>query len=246
MRNGIVRYRNLADWSHGEWQDLDIHLFIAANFNRYCSGLIKKIGLQYLPSDATDSLLGLFCDVAYKPLSTVHTKNLNAKGERRNQIMLGTLKMIAYTRMVQAVIKEFPSYIAIEHITFSTEDEGLTEPLNNSTQPEFAPLHIPSSESAFFAAETMNCFYEESERQLQRESDRVSVMVEILRGHLTPVQYKHLRYSVCDGLDPHEISLRTGHSVTNVRIMLLNARKKMMELVPMHLLDSVQDCLHRK
>ena len=246
MRKGIVRYRNLADWSHGEWMELDVHLFIAANFNRYCSGLVKRIGMQYLPSDATESLLGIFCDVAYKPLRTVHEKNLNAKGERRNQIMLGTLKMIAYTRMIQALIKEYPSYIALENFASCSEDEFSQELPDTSQHFEFSPLQMPAAESAFFAAESINYYHEESDRQQQQESDRISVMVEILRGHLTPVQYKHLRYSVCDGLDPHEISQRTGHSVTNVRIMLLNARKKMMELVPQHLLDSVQDCLHRK
>ena len=118
MKKGMARFRNLADWSSEEWQNIDIHLFIAANFNRYCSSLIKKIGLQYLPSDATESLLGIFCDVAYKPLQTVHKKNMDAAGDRRNQIMLGTLKMIAFTRMIQAVIKEFPSYIALEQFSY--------------------------------------------------------------------------------------------------------------------------------
>lgn len=250
MTKSFVHFRNLANWPESDWLNLDIHLFIAANFNRYCSTLVKKIGLQYLPSDATDSLLGIFCDVAYKPLRTVHRKNLDAVGDRRNQIMLGTLKMIAFTRMVQAVIKEYPSYIALEQFSDSLDEDIPVETAECPPAPpavaEAHPLKMPNAESTFFAAETMDAFHEESDRLQQQESDRVSVMVEMLRGHLTPVQYRHIRYAVCDGLNSHEISQRTGHSVTNVRIMLLNARKKMLDLVPSHLHDSVRECLHRK
>ena len=55
----LSRYRNLVDLSDEEWKDLNIYLFIAANFSRYCSPLIKKIGAKYLPSDASETLLSL-------------------------------------------------------------------------------------------------------------------------------------------------------------------------------------------
>ena len=47
MDTSIMKYRNLTDMSECDWKQLDIHLFIAANFNRYCASLIKKIGQQY-------------------------------------------------------------------------------------------------------------------------------------------------------------------------------------------------------
>lgn len=245
MDNSIARFRNLTHWSQDDWKDLDIHLFIAANFNRYCSTLIKKIGLQYLPSDTTESLLGLFCDVAFKPLTSVHKKNLTAQGERRNQIMLGTLKMIASTRMVEALIKEYPSYIALEQLPEYT-DQDCNQQDGLYLGGGFEPVTMNSYQNTLFAAETADIFQEETDREEELENDRISVMVEMLRSYLTPVQYLHIRYAVCDGLNSHEIAERTGHSVTNVRIMLLNARKKMMDLVPSHLLTSIQDCLHRK
>ncbi len=237
------RYRNLADWSPAEWENLDIYTFIAANFNRYCASLIKKVGLQYLPSDATDCLLGLFCDVSHKPMSAVHQKNLSAEGERRNQIMLGTLKMIAATRMVDALIKEYPSYINLDQLPeFSAEEDVVNESWFESNN-VFTHSY---GESMFFAASSDEHLHEELDQEQEAERNRLSTMVELLRDFLTPVQYKHIRFAVCDGLDAHEIAAQTGHSVTNVRIMLLNARKKMLELVPQELYSNVESCVHRR
>ena len=246
MNQSMSRFRNLAEWPEDEWVNLDIHLFIAANFNRYCSHLIKKVGLQYLPSDATDSMMSLFCDIAFKPLSTVHQKNLNAAGSRRNQVMLGTLKMITNTRMVDALIKEYPSYIAIEQIAeFRDEDGGFDNAFGQDDYRSTVP-GVYSNEATFFAAENCDLNPAESDMEAELESDRITVMLEMLRSYLTPVQFRHIRYAVCEGLTSQEIAERTGHSVTNVRIMLLNARKKMLELVPAHLNDSMQEFLHRK
>ena len=246
MNQSISRFRNLAEWPDHEWQTINIHLFIAANFNRYCSSLIKKIGLQYLPSDATDSMMSLFCDIAYKPLKTVHEKNLDAEGNRRNQVMLGTLKMITNTRMVDALIKEYPSYVALEQMMeFRDEDINFDGSFSQDDYRSTVPNTL-IGETTFFAAETCDLDPEETDLEEEMEKDRITVMLEMLRSYLTPVQYRHIRYAVCEGLTSQEIAGRTGHSVTNVRIMLLNARKKMLELVPAHLSESMQEFLHRK
>ncbi|MCG8671118.1 MAG: hypothetical protein MI867_17055 [Pseudomonadales bacterium] len=236
----LSRYRNLVDLSDKEWNNLNIYLFIAANFSRYCSPLIKKIGAKYLPSDASETLLSLFCDVGYKPLASIHSKNLNTKGERRNQIMLGTLKMIATTRMVEAVIKEFPSYITLDQLPEASDDDysrGLYEDDTTNSQNWPQPR---------FDAEQDGTSYEEVEYEALKNDERVSLMIEKIRSHLTPLQYQHLRYSICDGMSCNDIADITGHSATNVRIMLLNARKKMLELVPEHLTNDLANCLHRR
>lgn len=246
MNSSISQFRNLAEWSADDWQNMDIHLFIAANFNRYCASLIKKIGLQYLPSDATDSMMSLFCDIAYRPLKTVHQKNLDAEGNRRNQIMLGTLKMITNTRMVDALIREYPSYVALENIAEFRDEDNQFDSFFSPDNTQQSSSGLVHGEATFFAAETCDMDPEETDIEAERESDRITVMLEMLRSYLTPVQYKHLRYAVCEGLSSQEIADRTGHSVTNVRIMLLNARKKMLDLVPENLNESMREFLHRK
>lgn len=239
----LSKYRNLSTLSNNEWENLNIHLFIAANFNRYCSPLIKKIGAKYLPSDASETLLSLFCDVGFKPMTSIHQKNLSAKGERRNQLMLGTLKMIATTRMVEAVIKEFPSYVTLDLLPEASDDDYSSSLLDESFS------HIPKQESyhqALYAA-TNDCYsYEEIEVEATKNDEHLSLMIETIRSYLTPMQYKHLRYAICDGMNCNEIAEKTGHSATNVRIMLLNARKKMMELIPDHLGTEMTHCLHRR
>ena len=236
----LNKYRDLSLLSQKDWEALDIYVFIAANFNRYCSGLIKKIGVQYLPSDTREILMGLFCDVGHKPLTNIHKKNIDAIGERRNQIMLGTLKMISATRMVEALIKEFPAYVTLNSVT----DNAETEESEDSTDSFFQPIKEPAS-AAFFAAESCTPFWDDHEEEQTQQDAQLSLKMEVMRSYLTPLQYKHLRYTICDGLSTNEIAEKTGHSVTNVRIMLLNARKIMMDLVPAHLRKDIQDCMHR-
>lgn len=238
------RYGNLAHWSPADWQNLDIHLYIAANFNRYCGLLLKKVGPQYLPSDATDSLLGLYCDVAWKPLKAVHSRHLDAEGERRNQVMLGTLKMITLTRMVEALIREYPNHLDIDQIPGLADlddqpddgDESLSHlPVANGLpQPAlFAAAHSPLPDMAIWQED-------------QIEDERTLIMLEKLRSRLTPIQFRHLRHIICEHLDVSEIAELTGYSVTNARTVLLSARRRMIELVAPELVPSVADCVLRK
>lgn len=243
LAQDLAKYRNLTQLTQEEWQDMDVYLFIAANFNRYCAPLIKKIGAKYLPSDASESLLSLFCDVGYKPLASIHQKNLNATGERRNQLMLGTLKMIATTRMVEAVIREFPSYVTLDLLPETSEKDyhkSITE------EDYLHPLAQDSLQTALYAAEDDCVCHEEENIEAERKDEHISQMIETIRSYLTPMQYKHLRFAVCEGLSCNEIAEQTGHSATNVRIMLLNARKKMLELIPEQFNYDLSDCLHRR
>ena len=232
-------YRNLADWPVKDWQNLNIHLFIAANFNRYCASLIKKIGARHLPSDAQASMCGLFCDVAFKPLTTAHQKHLNAEGERRNQVMLGTLKKIADTRMVEALIREFPMFTSLDHLEGGTDMEHLSAEIDLSvTWPSSQAITVQFS--ADHSTPNKN-----TEADALPEELELIMRMETVRHHLTPGQYQHLRFTLCEGMSPREIAEHTGLSPANVRIMLQNARRKMLTLVPPHLIDSVKDCLYR-
>lgn len=240
------KHRNLAPWSQDDWHNLDIHLFIAANFTRYCTLLVKRVGLQYLPSDATDSLLGLYCDVAWKPLKSVHEKNLDAEGERRNQIMLGTLKMITFTRMVDALIREFPNYVQIDQLPDFTEDACCEQDDDDCLSHIGYASEYEPSHRALFAAEDYTLTYDMLEQEQNQEEERISTMLERMRSRLTPVQYRHLRYTICERMDTTEIAEHTGHSITNARIILLNTRKKMMTMVPQEMVDLVTDCVLRR
>lgn len=240
----ISRYRNLTGLTQEEWVNLNIHIFIAANFNRYCGALMKKIGYQHLPSDASNTLLGLYCDVGYKPLASVHQKNLDAVGERRNQIMLGTLKMISATRMIDAIIGEFPAYLSLDNITSPAVNVDKSEEYEEHTHFEYADQHV--EEPAYFAAESIGLLNDEIEEEQAIDDQRLSLMIEMLRSCLTPTQYQHLRYAVCDNLDCNEIAEQTGSTLTNVRVMLLNARRRMFELMPPDMAKKFEECIYRK
>ncbi|CBL44592.1 Hypothetical protein HDN1F_10090 [gamma proteobacterium HdN1] len=235
----INQYRNLRDFSEEQWKQLDIHLFIAANFNRYCGLLLKKVGCQYLPSDATESLLGLYCSVAYKPLFSAHQKNLDAVGERRNQIMLGTLKMISMTRMVDALIQEYPAYIPLEQINEQHESSEQNDTLQQETDLSFSSSMLNCHADA-------DTTPEENDQHETAQEQRKSVMVEEMRHHLTTSQYQTLRYLLCDRLEIGQIAEITGTSLTNVRIMLQNIRRRMFDMLPESSAADYESCLYRR
>lgn len=222
----LHHYRDLAALSTDAWQALDIHLYILANCDRYGMNVMRRIGLKHLPSDVQDIIPGLFCDVSYRPLKKLHGEHLTAQGERRNQLMLGTLKQIAVTRMVEAVIREFPNYVSLS--AFDDEIERLD--ISADQHCEWAqPNAHAASLAAFYAASSDVLDEEETDHQLATEETRLSSMLEQVRAQLTPTQYKHLRLVVCDRLSYREIAQQTGHSITNVRSVLLNARKRLMD-----------------
>lgn len=236
----ISRYGNLASLSQKDWHNLDIHLFIAANYSRYCALLLKKVGRYYLPGDVTDSLAGIFYDVAWKPLKTVHERYLDAEGERRNQIMLGTLKKIAVTRMVDALIREFPNHLGMGQLAELAESDEATE--DEEVLPYLSHACEPMAEILLAAEDTLQINAPEGQDTTDRTRSLL-IMLERVRPHLTPIQFRHLSYVIRDRLDVTEIAERTGHSVTNARTVLLAARRRLLTLVPATLAGSVEDCV---
>lgn len=238
----LSHYRNLKNLSQEEWRSLNIHLFIAANFNRYCSTLLKKIGYQHLPSDASETLLGLYCSVAFKPLASVHARHIDAEGEKRNQVMLGTLKMISMTRMVDAVINEFPAYISLEQIASPTPETGALE---FSPNPTGYCRDYQISETDLASA--YGCEPgEEIDRARKEAEQHTSAMIETLRHCFTSTQYQIIRYLLCERMDIQQIAGLTDTSLTNIRIMLLNIRRRLFELLSPELAAQLEDCLYRK
>ena len=246
----LTRYRDLSNWSESEWLEMDIYLYIAANFNRYCGKLLKRVGVKHLPSDATEIMASLFSDIAHKPLTAVHQRELAAAGERRNQVMLGSLKKIAETRVLEALIKEFPSHISVDammhpsHFVDASRYDGNDEVSGAFLQSQ--STNLGRNEDAFYAAESVDDHVDyEHLTETPEEIDRAQ-KVEMIRGYLSATQYKHLRYVICDGLTLEEIAERTGCSATNVRIVLLHARKAMLNLVPVELRSAVESSLYRR
>lgn len=230
-----INYRDLADWSKSNWINLDIQSYVTENSTRYHSHLLNQFEPHTLPSTISYSLPGIFHTTSLEPLKKTHQRHLNEMGNRRNQIMLGTLKKITLTRVKAVLIKEFqsPSFIYNDneldryHYTPDFED--------NAAHPT----------SIYYAAESLNQPVRPSQTNADIEDIKIQWMLENIRGHLTPTQYQHIKHILCDGLDANDIAAKTGRSVTNVRTVLQKARKKMYQLTPDHLRPTVLNCLYR-
>lgn len=234
MKMKLDQHRDLAPWPDSAWEALDIHLFIAANFTRYCADLFSKVGTTYLPSDAHASLLGLYCDVAHRPLQTLHRRHLDVRGDRRNQIMLGTLKKISLTRMVEALIEEFPAFAPLTpQQELDDSDEEAEDTWPDASPRNAQDLPWPAGPPP----------YDDSEA-LQQDA-HLSRMLESVRFYLTPTQYRYLRLLICEGLEAEEIAERQGCGAAGVRNVLRKARRRLLSLAPDTRQDTLTPCLRR-
>jgi hypothetical protein len=244
------RYRNLAGWTPEEWRSLDIFRYVAVNWRRYASLVIKRIGARNLPPDIHDWLPGIFIEHAHGPLSVVHGRHPDAEGERRNQIMLGTLKAIAATRIVEAVIEEFPLYLPLDSLT------GVEEPASgwNDDAVTPPPPSVPAGE--WNESDLVHPAYLWDPEDLVSSGSEPPdddtaypmnvVRLEWLRSHLTPTQYRILHLMLVEHLDFQDIADATGVGISNVRIMMLQARQRMLALMPPELASECQDLRKRR
>lgn len=226
-------YTNLAGWSRIEWEQLDIYRFILANFRRYMPLVVNRIGKENFPMEAYEVAPSLFIDRGYKPLASVHSKNHVAVGERRNQIMLGSLREIARTRIVEAVIKEFPFHESIDNYQsqLETTEDDLT-----SAKEEGPGFGRSSVSNLFTESSEIVVDREVLETEWQEEKQK-RLQVELVRSFLTNNQYQHFKSKVCEGKTVEQIALDTGKTVSNARITLKNARIRLFNL----LTDEQQD-----
>jgi hypothetical protein len=236
----LEKYKNLSSWTDTEWQSLDIFRFIAANWRRYAAMVIKRVGSRQAPTDILDWLQGIFIDLSHAPLTVVHARHKDATGERRNQIMLGTLKAIAATRVVEAVVEEFPFHLPLEtfmgvedsgefHQAFETSPANLNSPhtLGDTDWDETDMTH-----PAFLWNPEDMTGEEDSDQHTSNGYPINALRIEWLRSHLTPAQYRVLHFMLVEGMDFDDIAIATDVGVSNVRIMMLHAREKLLSLMP--------------
>lgn len=249
----LERYRNLLDWTHDEWLSLDIFRYIAANWRRYAPLVIKRIGARNLPPDIHDWLGGIFIEHSLTPLRVVHRRHPDAQGERRNQIMLGTLKAIALTRIVEAVVEEFPLHVPIDSL--SRVEEPSTG--GSDTHPGAVNSHFTSADVGWAEADLRHPAFLWNPDDLADESETAEspdeqayppnvVRIEWLRSHLTPTQYRIMHLMLVENLDFGDIADATGVSISNVRIMMLHARERLLALMPEAMAVDCQDLRKRR
>ena len=216
-------FTNLAAWAAEDWRTLDIYQFILANYRRYAPIVINKIGSEHFPLEAHDLLPNLFVDRGIKPLRSVHDKNLAAIGEKRNQVMLGTLKEIARTRIVESVIKEFPFHESLEYDSLDQDEETTV----NTEPPRYGRQPIQN----LFTETTEICVDRERlENEYEKERE-TRLMLEVLRSFFTNNQYQHLKARICEGKSFDQIAEETSKTVSNARITLKLARDRMFEML---------------
>lgn len=182
------RYFEIESLTDNEWRDLNYFEFIRINHKRYISHAIGNQA-HYLPSDATEELLGIFLDVALEPIRRVHLRNLDAVGQRRRQVMLGTLRGIACTRVSERLMQEYPArqFVSLDSVGSWCEfadDEDRDLP--------FLPQEIDSLPVPLYAADSLSD-QAENEEFAERDDQVLMQRLETVRGKLSTSQFELLK-----------------------------------------------------
>lgn len=219
-------YTNLANWSQQDWENLDIFTFIDRNHNRYRDLVLRKIGYGHLPADAMKDLASVFYVCSVEQLRRRHQSNLDAEGQRRNQLMLGTLKSIAATRVVDQLIKEFPLHISLEEEQSRAEDSF--EYANASFDEDG-----PGSSEGHSYWEVSTQAFTATEREMweeeQRELEELNHYLDLSRKFLTRTQHQYVSKVIRECFTPADIAEEKGCTRTTVRIGLREARRRMLD-----------------
>jgi len=196
-----TRYYEIDTLSDSEWLNLNHFEFIRINYQRYVSHAVGNQG-SYLPSDAVDELLGIFLDVGLEPIIRAHERNLDAVGQRRRQVMLGTLRGIARTRVSARLIQEYPARLPLPIEAVSSCD---SEDDFSGDSPLFSNPHTNSLPLPLYAADSLDDQYERDE-VAERDDQVLLQRLETVRGKLSYSQYELLKARIFVTSSPTQLA----------------------------------------
>lgn len=256
-----------------EYADLDIGLFIMANLRRYIGLISEQTGT--LTEMELSELPGIFYDQGIKPLTKKHRSLLGASPLERKKGLLGYLKAIAKTRVVQAIYASRKSvdfevvhddescailYNSVRRNRSSNDECSVTAQTENSNDQELNQQEhywhiIQTSQASISGDPAENLMFAAEEITLdghpEHETDRYSIAresLESIRDVLPAGQYATLRDLVDSDFSAsaYDIARENGCSVRKVYARLARARRRMFEMLPPDLQARHVDDLKRK
>lgn len=247
---------DIAELSDNEFAEMDIGMLIMANMRRYI-GLISSL-VGPLSDIERSELPGIFFDVGYKPLKKKQTEHLSSDGEERKRALLGTLKAIAQTRVVQYLRRkrsEFVRDVQLEDgtaaILFNHYDSSTRS--DTSSSPYFEWQYIDTVQHTLSGDPTESLMFAAEEAALPAEAepdhyDFIKEGLEELRHLLPTSQYVTLRDLVDNDFasSAREMADEAGCNERKIFARLAEARKKLFENLTPEQQKELKDTLYRK
>ena len=154
---------------------------------------------------------------------------------------------------MEAVVEEFPLHVPIDELSRVEE----SAPGWSDSRPGAMNAPCTSADGIWREEELLHPAFLWNPDDLGEEPDVTGnndehpyppnvVRIEWLRSHLTPTQYRIMHLMLVENLDFGDIADATGVSISNVRIMMLHARERILALMPEKMATDCQELRKRR
>jgi hypothetical protein len=219
----------IANMSQSEWEELNLGEWFLAHYAPYMwptTNAYMAHGIFYDPAEIRNHLYA----VVVPALKTKHRKNLDATGEKRNQVLFGTLNAFATKRAPSDVHKQFPSSYEVAAFDLRSGSNGGMD----ESVPEWKILEDLHTQYAAAESDqgdpTIDDLQERDDR-IEAEEATTSRMIEMIRPLLLPRQYQVYRFLFCDRMSPHEVAHELKVSVEHIYALRSKAKKTLLGIL---------------
>lgn len=249
-----VRHLNqnmdIASMSDAEFAATDPSIFIHKNYRRYVRLIEARLGK--LSEMERGDLGGLFWEICHVEIEKLKSKLLDADGNRRSQAILGTLKAMAVTRVLEALRLQREQFGYDAQLSHEGENLWLRVPTRSKTDKPYwhciedAYPDTPDTPDGqvFFAAEGAHAHIcDEDERTLKNIQ-----LNEQARSLFTRSQFAAMNAFLRAGHNPKVADVAAAEGVSERKYFdrLKASRFRMWSLLPPELQEQYRDCLKRK
>lgn len=194
-RNSIV------GMSQEEFRKLNIDEFILANIGRYTKVSILATKHVFRSFEADEIANDIYVE-AKPQLDRVHRNNLNAKGERRAELLFMALKYCACRHVPSLLAERYGLKIEVraDDKRRRSKQDDLGDDLQDDPEPVCSAAENDTRE------DTSNSDLEERAQEEQRLLDRIGVWLSILKDQISDREYVILERLLLDDKCNKEIA----------------------------------------
>lgn len=216
----------IASLSQKEWEELDLWKWLEAHYRAYAKNVAKAYRRRFGEVDHDEVQNNIYAAV-YPALVSAHRRNLNAVGEKRNQVLFSTILVITTKRIPAMLNAEFPAceQKAFDFLSPSPEQYSRFQQehtTNSESSSEWSKIEAIMYAAADADRHELDIGDEcaRREKQAAMEEQENSRRVEQLRTAMPNRWYQVLRMGICDRMTPKDIAEHLGVSqdtIYNIR-----------------------------
>lgn len=210
-----MEYTSLASLSTHDFENLNVLEFTFNNAARYINSIMSRISECVDIEEARCEIINVIVDIAYTPMSQALASNIDIDPDKRDQVMLGTLKSICMTRVVEHYLpKSFQAgdkKVVCKNVSF---DEMVDSGIEFTNDHELYTGLNDGIEFVYHSADS-------SDSSVESDSETFLTLLEKRRHLLTNTQYEIVHALVVERVERKHLQVTKINRVLNCALARL-------------------------